>query len=134
MVNVHGILTAHEKVIYLTFNTVINWIYVPSTSIHWPYLIYSIICFCYSCLGKKGDYLKLQATLECKLNVTLLYKFSPVGSVTIPMQLLLLQQLPFIVEYPILMPTYNTHSSLFLDGKEVGRKESSADLIFAYRF
>lgn len=84
--------------------------------------------------GKKGDYLKLQATLECKLNVTLLYKFSPVGSVTIPMQLLLLQQLPFIVEYPILMPTYNTHSSLFLDGKEVGRKESSADLIFAYRF
>ena len=82
-------------------------------------------------MEKKGDYLELQATLECKLNVTLLYKFSPVGSVTIPMQLLLL---PFIVEYPILMPTYNTHSSLFLDGKEVGRKESSADLIFAYQF
>ena len=67
-------------------------------------------------MEEERDYLKLQATLEYKLNVTLLYKFSPVGSVTIPMQLLLLLQLPFIVEYPILMPTFNIHSSLFLDG------------------
>ena len=83
-------------------------------------------------MEEEGDYPKLQATLEYKLNVTLLYKFSPVGSITIPMQLLLLLQLPFIVEYPILMPTYNIHSSSYLDGKEVGRKESSANFILAF--
>ena len=85
-------------------------------------------------MEEKGYYSKLQATLGYKLNVTLLYKFTPVGRKAIPMQLLLLLQLPFIVEYPILMPTYNIHSSSYLHGKEVGRKESSANFILAAIF